>query len=135
MSNLNQLLDEDNSPQPENSSHSNSVKSFEETPEKMKNGCCKDCMKAFNVSGRSCLCQVPKMQRRLIMPGAGCKLCSCHGCNPIDLRRDQRHQYKENFRNDPRITNKRQRILDSDDEDMSIGTEFDRWNDGKMKFM
>lgn len=63
MSDLNQLLDEDNSPQPENSVDSDSAKSFEktdipkqETPERMKNGCCKDCMKAFNASGRSCLC-------------------------------------------------------------------------------
>ena len=28
----------------------------------MKNGCCKECMRAFSKSGKSCLCQVPKSE-------------------------------------------------------------------------
>ena len=31
----------------------------------MKNGCCMECMKAFSKNGKSCLCQVPKAQRRV----------------------------------------------------------------------
>jgi hypothetical protein len=27
----------------------------------MKNGCCRECMKAFSKNGKSCLCQVPRL--------------------------------------------------------------------------
>jgi len=56
----------------------------------MKNGCCRECMKAFSKSGKSCLCQVPRLQRRATLPINGCKFCGCKGCNPIDIRRDKR---------------------------------------------
>lgn len=50
-----------------------------------KNGCCKDCMKAFSKSGKSCLCQVPKAQRRTPLSENGCKFCGCKGCNRADV--------------------------------------------------
>jgi hypothetical protein len=56
----------------------------------MKNGCCRECMKAFSKTGKSCLCQVPRLQRRATLPVNGCKYCGCKGCNPIDIRRDKR---------------------------------------------
>jgi hypothetical protein len=56
----------------------------------MKNGCCRECMKAFSKTGKSCLCQVPRLQRRATLPSNGCKYCECKGCNPIDIRRDKR---------------------------------------------
>ncbi len=56
----------------------------------MKNGCCRECMKAFSKTGKSCLCQVPRLQRRATLPTQGCKYCGCKGCNPIDIRRDKR---------------------------------------------
>ena len=30
----------------------------------MKNGCCRNCMKAFSKNGKSCLCQVPRRERK-----------------------------------------------------------------------
>ncbi|CAI2378520.1 unnamed protein product [Moneuplotes crassus] len=53
-------------------------------PEILRNGCCKKCMKAFSRSRRSCLCQVPKDDRRSHLPSSGCKFCGCNGCNPLD---------------------------------------------------
>lgn len=47
----------------------------------MKNGCCRDCMKAFSKSGKSCLCQVPKIERKYILSDKGCNYCGCHGKN------------------------------------------------------
>ena len=45
----------------------------------MKNGCCRDCMRAFSKTGKSCLCQVPKMERNYTLPEKGCHFCECHG--------------------------------------------------------
>jgi hypothetical protein len=45
----------------------------------MRNGCCKDCMRAFSKNGKSCLCQVPKNERKIIMSENGCNICGCHG--------------------------------------------------------
>jgi hypothetical protein len=45
----------------------------------MKNGCCRDCMRAFSKSGKSCLCQVPKYERKFTLPDKGCNFCGCHG--------------------------------------------------------
>lgn len=45
----------------------------------MKNGCCRDCMRAFSKTGKSCLCQVPKMERNYTLPDKGCHFCGCHG--------------------------------------------------------
>jgi len=45
----------------------------------MKNGCCRDCMRAFSKNGKSCLCQVPKMERNYTLPEKGCHICECHG--------------------------------------------------------
>lgn len=45
----------------------------------LKNGCCKECMKAFSRNKKSCLCQVPKHHRRSQLPPSGCKFCNCHG--------------------------------------------------------
>jgi hypothetical protein len=47
----------------------------------MKNGCCRDCMRAFSKSGKSCLCQVPKYERKFTLPDKGCNFCGCHGIN------------------------------------------------------
>lgn len=45
----------------------------------MKNGCCRDCMRAFSKTGKSCLCQVPKHERKYTLPDKGCNFCGCHG--------------------------------------------------------
>ncbi|CAI2379385.1 unnamed protein product [Moneuplotes crassus] len=50
----------------------------------LRNGCCKKCMKAFTKSKKSCICQVPKDDRRSHLPSSGCKFCGCNGCNPLD---------------------------------------------------
>eukprot|EP01112_Ceratiomyxa_fruticulosa_P020903 TRINITY_DN7246_c0_g1_i1.p1 TRINITY_DN7246_c0_g1~~TRINITY_DN7246_c0_g1_i1.p1 ORF type:complete len:345 (-),score=23.56 TRINITY_DN7246_c0_g1_i1:555-1589(-) len=57
--------------------------------EPLKNGCCKNCMKAFNDSKRACLCQVPINVRIGVLPETGCRLCGCFGCHPdeINMRR------------------------------------------------
>jgi hypothetical protein len=49
----------------------------------MKNGCCRDCMRAFSKSGKSCLCQVPKYERKFTLPEKGCNFCGCHGNNNL----------------------------------------------------
>ncbi len=45
----------------------------------MKNGCCRECMRAFSKTGKSCLCQVPKHERKYTLPDKGCNFCGCHG--------------------------------------------------------
>lgn len=45
----------------------------------MKNGCCRECMRAFSKSGKSCLCQVPKYERKYTLPDNGCNFCGCNG--------------------------------------------------------
>jgi hypothetical protein len=45
----------------------------------MKNGCCRECMRAFSKTGKSCLCQVPKHERKYILPEKGCNFCGCSG--------------------------------------------------------
>lgn len=83
-------------------------------------------MKAFNKSGKACLCQVPRNQRRTSLPYDGCKFCKCLGCNPIDIRKNKREELKDKlkrghstFRDEK---SKLERIIDSEDE------EFDRFD-------
>jgi len=64
----------------------------------IKNGCCRECMKAFSKQGKACLCQVPRGQRRTGLPPHGCKYCGCHGCNPIDIRKNKRQELREAFK-------------------------------------
>jgi len=45
----------------------------------MRNGCCKECMKAFSGSGKACICQVPASVRRKKLPDTGCIYCGCFG--------------------------------------------------------
>jgi hypothetical protein len=113
----------------------------------MKNGCCKDCMKSFSKSGKSCICQVPKAQRRTSLSSNGCKFCGCHGCNPVDIIKQKRKEMKTKLMNEGlyRDSKIRQRLLDSDDEDqelknfgiVSLGPQndkFDQWNKAKQQF-
>ena len=86
----------------------------------MKNGCCRNCMKAFSKNGKSCLCQVPRKERKFYLPESGCNYCGCHGCNPIDMKYNERLQQKNILFSDKSINHKNQRILDSDDEDLKI---------------
>ena len=86
----------------------------------MKNGCCRDCMKAFSKTGKSCLCQVPHKERKFQLPENGCIYCGCKGCNPIDVRFVERKEKKNLLFQDKNILHKNQRILDSDDEDLKI---------------
>ena len=90
------------------------------TPFIMKNGCCRSCMKAFSKNGKSCLCQVPRRERKFILPETGCNYCGCHGCNPIDMKYNKRLQQKNILFQDNTINHKNQRILDSEDEDLKI---------------
>ena len=59
----------------------NSKKTEEERAFVMKNGCCRKCMKAFSDNGKSCLCQVPKFERKYTLSEKGCNFCGCHGKN------------------------------------------------------
>ena len=86
----------------------------------MKNGCCRDCMKAFSKNGKSCLCQVPRKERKYHLPENGCNYCGCKGCNPIDVRYIERMAQKNILFKDKGINHKNQRILDSDDENLKI---------------
>ncbi len=86
----------------------------------MKNGCCRSCMKAFSKNGKSCLCQVPRRERKFILPENGCNYCGCHGCNPIDMKYNKRLQQKNLLFQDNSINHKNQRILDSEDEDLKV---------------
>lgn len=86
----------------------------------IRNGCCKDCMKAFNKNGRSCLCQVPKSERRFHLPEKGCNFCGCTGCNPVDVKRAQRNELKRKYLEDKNFAYKNERLLDSEDEELRI---------------
>eukprot|EP00825_Cyclidium_porcatum_P011201 TRINITY_DN15723_c0_g1_i3.p1 TRINITY_DN15723_c0_g1~~TRINITY_DN15723_c0_g1_i3.p1 ORF type:complete len:153 (-),score=24.79 TRINITY_DN15723_c0_g1_i3:149-607(-) len=52
----------------------------------LRNGCCRQCLKAFSSNGKACLCQVPNKVRKAQLPSNGCKICGCNGCNPEDTR-------------------------------------------------
>lgn len=84
----------------------------------IKNGCCRECMRAFSKTGKSCLCQVPKFERKYTLPDKGCHFCGCHGCNPIDVRKNKRKELKKKLKEDKGILYKRQRIIDSEDEEL-----------------
>lgn len=101
----------------------------------MKNGCCKDCMRAFSKTGKSCLCQVPKSERKYTLSEKGCNFCGCHGCNPIDVRKNKRSEKKKLLREDKNLQYKNQRLLDSDDEELKINIkDVDLWNLKKKEF-
>lgn len=68
------------------------------------------------------------------MPINGCKYCECKGCNPIDIRRDKRQEIKTKLKKEGKYYNKRQRLLDSDDEELTLGNEYDLWNAAKKDF-
>jgi len=42
------------------------------------------------------------------------------GCNPVDVRREKRREVKKKLREDKSILYKKQRLLDSDDEELRI---------------
>jgi hypothetical protein len=110
----------------------------------MKNGCCRDCMRAFSKSGKSCLCQVPKYERNYTLPEKGCNFCGCNGifffkliigCNPVDVRREKRKEQKKQLKDDKNILYKKQRLLDSDDEDLKVyNIDADEWNNKRKDF-
>ena len=103
---------------------------------RMKNGCCKECMRAFSKTGKSCLCQVPKNERKYSLPEKGCNYCGCHGCNPVDVRRDTRTNLKRQLKDDKNLQYKNQRLLDSDDEELKINVkEVDGWNNQKRELL
>jgi hypothetical protein len=89
-------------------------------------------MKAFSKNGKSCLCQVPRRERKFILPETGCNYCGCHGCNPIDMKYNKRLQQKNVLFSDNTITHKNQRILDSEDEDLKVNDDLvDYYNKDK----
>ena len=71
---------------------------------------------------------MPRLQRRATLPINGCKFCGCRGCNPIDIRRDKRQEIKRILKDENKYYSKRQRLLDSDDEELLQFTEADKWN-------
>jgi len=62
--------------------------------EEMRNGCCKECMKAFSSKGKACICQVPASVRRRKLPDGGCLFCGCAGCNPEDKHKSAEKELK-----------------------------------------
>ena len=77
---------------------------------------------------------MPRLQRRATLPINGCKLCNCNGCNPIDIRRDKRNEIKNNLQKEGKLVKKRQRLLDSDDEELPMSNKFDEWNKARKDF-
>lgn len=79
---------------------------------------------------------MPRLQRRATLPLNGCKYCGCKGCNPIDIRRDKRIEIKNKLKKEGTVKyqSKRQRLLDSDDEELLMVNEFDEWNRVKKEF-
>jgi len=55
-----------------------------EEPMKLKNGCCRECMRAFSSTKKACICQVPAGVRVGTIPPDGCRICKCKGCHPED---------------------------------------------------
>ena len=101
----------------------------------IKNGCCRECMRAFSKTGKSCLCQVPKKERKYALQDKGCNFCGCNGCNPIDVKKEKRKEIKYQLQNDKNIMYKKQRIIDSDDEELQIHLrEPDEYNKLKKNF-
>ena len=111
--------------------HSADIDEADPTKFVMKNGCCRECMRAFSKTGKvslpisltvfvqSCICQVPRAQRRTQLPENGCKYCLCKGCNPIDIRRDKRQVIKNSLKKSGHFyLNKKQHFFDSDDENL-----------------
>jgi len=99
----------------------------------IKNGCCRECMKAFSKQGKACLCQVPRGQRRTGLPPHGCKYCGCHGCNPIDIRKNKRQELREQLKrlhNNESNRQKLARIIDSDEEEFENN---DKWQQTKQQ--
>lgn len=47
--------------------------------DRLRNGCCRECMKAFSANNKACICQVPSSVRRRKLPDNGCVICGCHG--------------------------------------------------------
>ena len=116
-----------------NTNNSNN-QSNNNTPFIMKNGCCRSCMKAFSKNGKSCLCQVPRRERKFFLPETGCNYCGCHGCNPIDIKYNKRLQQKNILFQDNTINHKNQRILDSEDEDLKVNDDLvDYYNRDKKE--
>lgn len=74
------------------------------------------------------------MQRRATLPINGCKYCNCKGCNPIDIRRDKRQEIKNNLKKEGKYQRKRQRLLDSDDEELALENRYDDWNKARKEF-
>jgi hypothetical protein len=103
-----------------NSYNNNNNKKSEGKSFVIKNGCCKECMKAFSKTGKSCLCQVPRRERKFSLSEKGCNFCGCKGCNPIDVNKEKRREEKNILMNDKNIMYKRQRIIDSDDEEIEV---------------
>ena len=92
-------------------------------------------MRAFSKNGKSCLCQVPKSERKNTLPEKGCNFCGCHGCNPIDVRKDKRLELKKKLKENKHFNYKNQRLLDSDDEDLKVNEkDIDEWNKKKKNF-
>ena len=79
---------------------------------------------------------MPRLQRRATLPQNGCKYCGCKGCNPIDIRRDKRQEIKNKLKKEGhgKYYSKRQRLLESDDEELLTQTEYDDWNRAKKDF-
>eukprot|EP01103_Thecamoeba_quadrilineata_P018011 TRINITY_DN663_c0_g1_i3.p1 TRINITY_DN663_c0_g1~~TRINITY_DN663_c0_g1_i3.p1 ORF type:complete len:508 (+),score=81.14 TRINITY_DN663_c0_g1_i3:112-1524(+) len=46
--------------------------------------CCDECLRENRPNGRSCICRVPKNQRRGNLGGVGCITCGCPGCHSED---------------------------------------------------
>lgn len=101
----------------------------------IKNGCCRECMRAFSKSGKSCLCQVPKHERKYVLSEKGCNYCGCKGCNPVDVRKEKRKELKSKLHYDKSIMFKKQRLIDSDDEEaLAHSKEADEFNRLKGEF-
>lgn len=43
--------------------------------------CCRSCQSKYSLSGRACICKVPRYKRTDIVP---CRSCGCLGCHPDD---------------------------------------------------
>ncbi|CDW84330.1 UNKNOWN [Stylonychia lemnae] len=96
----------------------------------MKNGCCRECMKAFSKTGKVYY-QLFNIYLVMFVLSSKTLKKSNFTCKRI---RDKRQEIKNKLKKEGKYYSKRQRLLDSDDEELQLGNEYDEWNKSRKEF-
>jgi hypothetical protein len=51
--------------------------------------CCQKCKNSDKAGGKTCVCVVPRSQRRVKLCTEGCRTCGCRGCTKEDREYNQ----------------------------------------------